>query len=452
MSIFENNKISDALKEYKFKKADTPPNVTFSKEFETKMGRVIRQKQRNYNVRVFTQRAAAAVITLAVFGSFFYLLLLPRNAEEIRPMSTIEELEPDPEPAPDETTDENPSETPNETTDALDDPCDCCLECTQAECTCGECGDNEDCECSVPEDLAPSQISNDAGVEVSTAEELLGAISPNATITLEAGQYDVSTLFGLESPYIQWKYDSYDLNEKTLVISGVNNLTLQAAPGAEVEIVTPWRFAEVLSFSNCSDISLIGIKAGHTVTGDYECDEGVVSFNNCTNITVENCYFYGCGSVGINMSHCRGVSIKDTIITDCSRAALIIDNSKDIEFSNCRLIDNRAYQYVVCIDNSAIIFIDCKISGNKRLGDCVIEIDFFGGSSNVLFDSCTITDNAPNMDWYEGGAVFKATSKQYAFAQATPYIAVRDCEIELGVFSQYWSNDDVTNLGGTELN
>ena len=302
--------------------------------------------------------------------------------------------------------------------------------------------------------------SNDSGreathglitnVEVSTVEELINAIAPDTCITLRTGQYDVSAVYGYESPYITWQDDYYGFNEKTLVICGVDRLTLQAAPGAEAEIITPWRFAEVLSFDNCNDISLIGIKAGHTVTGDYECDDGVVGFTECSDVLIANCYLYGCGTVGINLFNCTTGLIRDTIVTDCSRAALIIDESFDIRVENCRLIDNRAYQYIVCIVDSTVILSDCEISGNKGLWGGVIEVDnISNGNSEVLIVGCVIVDNVPDNS-AEEEYIFTPVSDWSGTRKANPYIGVKDCVIELGQFRDYW--DGVTDLGGNVLN
>jgi len=402
------------------------------------------KEKRVYNKRTVLKYSAIALVTVALFGSLFYLMLLPQNAEDSLPIQSMGEQPPESDPE------------PFEVLFMDDDPCECCPECNQTECVCDECGVSDECEClelesSEPETSDQEINFDDPDIEVASVEDFVRAISPNKTITLQAGLYDVSTVVGFDSPYIEWRHDSYGLNERTLVINGVDNLTLQAAPGAEVEIVTPYKFAEVLAFSNCNDISLIGIKAGHTITGQYECDDGVIGLNNCSNIFIENCHFYGCGSVGITMRDCNNALIRDTIIDDCSRAALIIDNSNDIEFINCRFVDNRAYQYIICINYSQVTFTDCEISGNNGLSGSVIEVDYFGGTSNVLFDRCIIKNNTPNTSWYNGEPVFVGVINNPIF-EGKPYIGIRDSEVELGPFARYWRNDDVTDLGGNLFN
>ena len=455
MKLFKDNNLADALKKYKFTETGTPTSADFSDEFEIKMGRFIRRKQRGHNIRIISQRAAVAVLTIALFGSFFYLLILPHTAGNIVPLSDIEEHPldivhedsqlPESEPGPEHIS------TPNDTL-AEEDFCECCIGCEPVECVCYECGENEDCECSEPEMIDLSVIHSESDIEVSTVVELVSAISPNTVITLKAGLYDISNVVGFNSPYITWKSDTYGYKEKTLVISGIDNLTIQAEPGAEVEIVTPYRFAEILAFKRSNNISLIGIKAGHTVTGDYECDEGVISFEYCKNIFVDNCHFYGCGSVGISMKGSSDALVQNTIIDDCSRAALIIDQCTDIEFINCKFIDNRAYQFILGIWGSSVSFTDCEISGNNNLGNKVIEIDGFGAISTVLFDRCIIIDNISNRDYiYDDDLVYWIITGVHPSIEKRPYIGIRDSMIGLGNFCDYWIDGIVTDLGGNTL-
>ena len=111
MILFDDIRLIEALKGYDFSDSVTSTPVTFSGEFEAKMERLIRKKQRSYNLRVFSQRAAAAVVVIALLGSFLFLLLLPRNAGELTPLNIGQDdnlthtpdeiIIPEPEPAPD---------------------------------------------------------------------------------------------------------------------------------------------------------------------------------------------------------------------------------------------------------------------------------------------------------------------------------------------------------------
>ena len=259
----------------------------------------------------------------------------------------------------------------------------------------------------------PPEPSNH--VTVSNVEELAAAIADDTYITLKEGVYDVA-----------------ELGEYTLFISGVTGLTLEA--DGEVEIVTPNRYSEVIQIADCNGITLKGIKAGHSVTGEYECDSGVVYLDRSCNIVIEDCYLYGCGSVGITMYNCAAVDVRDTIITDCSLYGVYMWNCSGIEFTDCKLIDNRAYANVISGFNVSAVFTGCEISGNRNLLWGAVDV-----GDDVLFDSCVFTDNAIDED-----------SGYYAHVISGAGISMKNCVIEEEGFNLgHWSG--VTDLGGNEL-
>ena len=260
-------------------------------------------------------------------------------------------------------------------------------------------------------------------VTVSTPQELFDAIAPETTITIKAGVYDLSAVTETVSQYV-----TAGSRTAALMVVSVDGLILQAESGADVELVTPDLFSEVMEFSYCSNITLSGIKAGHSVTEKYQCDAGVVRFNDSANIMIDNCMFYGCGSIGIRLWGCIYAQISDTTITDCSLRAVDISRSDHIVFTGCSFIDNRAYGCVIFGNDSFAEFIDCKISGNKSLEWSCVEF-----TGDVLFERCVFLNNA----LIGGSEPLFAGSK----------ITLRDCEIEKNNFSAYW-NYGVIDLGG----
>ena len=211
-----------------------------------------------------------------------------------------------------------------------------------------------------------------------------------------------------------------------------------------LEIVTPDRFAVVLMFMRCNDITLSGVEAGHTVTGEYECDAGVVYIGQSTDFTINDCLFYGCGVIGITLYNCDSVQVVDTIVTDCSLRAVDLFDSNDITFTGCRFIDNRAYGGIIYGGDSTAVFSNCEISGNRLLTWDLVSFTagYVGG---VLFEQCTFRDNALteetaqlSEEWIP--LVFKGNG-----------ISLRDCEIEKSNFLDYWRDTGVIDLGENEL-
>jgi len=263
-------------------------------------------------------------------------------------------------------------------------------------------------------------------VTVSTPQELANAIAPDTCITLNAGVYDLSIIAKTENQYVQAGNVA-----AALIVSDVEGLTLQAASGAKVEVVSPDRFSEVIMFTLCNGIKISGIEAGHTVTGEYECDAGVVLFDESANINVEDCLLYGSGAVGISLRSCVSAQIDNTTVTDCSLRAVDIWLSNDITFNDCKFIKNRAYGSVIWGSYSSVAFFDCEISGNRSLLWSAVEFN-----DDVLFERCKFKDNA----LLEGAEpVFKGQG-----------IRLRDCEIEKAGFSGYWESG-VIDSGGNKL-
>jgi hypothetical protein len=82
-----NAKIADALKDYTLTDTISSVQVSFSGEFEEKMERFIKQKQRNRKVILLTQRVALAAVITAFAVAWLYLMILPRNEGVLNPLS-----------------------------------------------------------------------------------------------------------------------------------------------------------------------------------------------------------------------------------------------------------------------------------------------------------------------------------------------------------------------------
>ena len=186
--------------------------------------------------------------------------------------------------------------------------------------------------------------SEDGMYHVSTVDELLSAIGSERTIVLDAEYYDLSTASDYGSPgneYYFWK-ESYDGPE--LVITNVHDLTIDAskADGDNTAFhhlisATP-RYANVLSFQYCDNITLTNFTAGHTQEPG-SCSGGVFYFQNCTGIGVVSCRMYGCGILGVETSNCANVFIIDSEIYECSQGAANMSWTDGISFINCDIHD-----------------------------------------------------------------------------------------------------------------
>ncbi|MEM7009997.1 MAG: hypothetical protein AAF585_00815, partial [Verrucomicrobiota bacterium] len=130
-------------------------------------------------------------------------------------------------------------------------------------------------------------------IEVSSAQELLDAIGPDRTIKLAAGVYDLTPAAEGESEYhvARYVFDGFERSVKH-----VNGLRLIGGAGVKIQVEP--RYANVLTFEGCRDLTIENIFFTHTPEQGY-CTGGVLNFANCSNVVINNCVLDGCGIEGI---------------------------------------------------------------------------------------------------------------------------------------------------------
>jgi len=204
-------------------------------------------------------------------------------------------------------------------------------------------------------------------VRVSTVDEFLAAIDSDTVIILEAGLYDLSQAadygaYGSDCYYWVNVFDG-----PGLVINGVENLSIVGE--GEVELAAIPRYANVLGFVNCEGISLSGITAGHTQEPG-ECAGGVLDFENCWDIAIDDCRLYGCGILGIRAYYCSELEVSNTEIYDCSQGAIHLYTVMDASFENMDIHD--CYSPEISLHDCMDIFFE----GEKlQYGDYLLQPD-----------------------------------------------------------------------------
>ena len=181
----------------------------------------------------------------------------------------------------------------------------------------------------------PALSLPEGAVEVHTVDELLSALAPNTTIVLKEGTYDLSTAsdYGSEdvSGYYYW---DLVLGGAQLNIFSLKGLRLIGQ--GQVSILARSRYAEVLSFLDCWDLSLEGLTLGHT-QGSASCSGGVLNLYACDNVSLDNCRLYGCGVLGLSATNCESVVLRSCKIDNCSNAALFASVCGDIRMEECEI-------------------------------------------------------------------------------------------------------------------
>ena len=251
-------------------------------------------------------------------------------------------------------------------------------------------------------------------VKVSTAEDFIKNIKSNTQIVLEHGKtYNITEALDKSVNGIStFSRDAYDGNE--LLIKNISNLKVTTDDGNIANLLINPRYAFVINFENCNNITIENVRAGHSPEKG-ECVGGVFSFNNCKNIRILGSTLYGCGTYGVCTTNVDKFLFKNSIIEECTYGLMVVSDcknmlfvgskfrntegfdqidicdSQNIVFSGCEITDNRAYDYtnsLWAIKNVSPMLVvrDSTISGNKT--------DYFKTSKNgIYFKNVTIKDN-----------------------------------------------------------
>lgn len=246
------------------------------------------------------------------------------------------------------------------------------------------------------EPVAFEAIPEAAEVSVSTIDELLSALAPHTVIYLEPGEYDLSTASDYGRSYrdgcYTWNeaYDGYEL-----VIRGLDGLRLVGLPGtAEVVLSAVPRYAEVLRFESCRDLTLSGFTAGHT-REPGECAGGVLEFDSCADVKVLSCKLYGCGVMGVTAVNCDTVEVDSCAVYQCTNGAVWargvrdfrlvnsevydcpgrsgmesyalfdVQTSSGFAVVNCTVRDNNATALLRCTTADEVYFLGTEVKGNR---------------------------------------------------------------------------------------
>ena len=239
-----------------------------------------------------------------------------------------------------------------------------------------------------------------AEIKVSTAQEFLSAIGSNKKIILSASSYNLSYVSNVSNDNVsKGTGEGY-------IISGVSNLTISGS----ADIIINDLFSNVLEFSNCKNLTISGITAGHNNSGEtYQCEGDVIELDGCTDVVIENCKLFGCGATGLSANRSKNVVLKLTDIYDCSYSAINAWDSQ-IEANNCNFYEMHTFggvlvsnSSVLKINNSTIennssgIFVNCDSSSVITIDNCVVEGNTFeslySNEGKLKFNSCSITDN-----------------------------------------------------------
>lgn len=245
-------------------------------------------------------------------------------------------------------------------------------------------------------------------IEVSTTQEFLNAIGNNRTIVIKEGLDITSTLLESQNSNLRVSYEQIKTTSKKvffvdefdgpeLHIANVKNLTIVAGEDIIVLMSDP-RYADVISFERCTNLTIKGITFGHSEEG--YCDNGVLGFTDCSHIVCDRLDMFGCGTEGIEVNNCTDVKFIASKIRDCSYHIMHLRNSSYITFEGCQFFRNREFEQVNIYECNNVLFDNCMFANNTGelfnvsspviMRDCVILHDqmFWGDDSYIEYINC----------------------------------------------------------------
>ena len=229
----------------------------------------------------------------------------------------------------------------------------------------------------VQNQAAVSGVSGQEGMEyhVTTVDEFLAAIGSDTTIYLDAELFDLSTARsygGYGGTNFYW-LDLYD--GPSLVITGVNNLHIigQGKDKTTVEAVP--RYADVLCFQNCENVTVSSLTAGHRKGEPGSCSGDVLAFESCRDVQVTDCGLFGCGVWGIRANNSVRGEILRTEIYECSAGAAVLWQTDGFVFTDCSVHDcfdpwnNREVNIISLAEST-----DCSYNGTPLWSGSITNV------------------------------------------------------------------------------
>ncbi len=239
-------------------------------------------------------------------------------------------------------------------------------------------------------------------VSVSDVNELIAALAPETIIRLEPGVYNLSDAegYGVESgEHYRWVetylgYELYVENADNLMLVGSVSDT-DGTVSLDSEICTDPRYANVLNFRNSDGVTAVGLKIGHTETG--ECIGGVLNFVNCDGVKLSGCELYGCGTVGIIARNCDNLRAVDLLVHSCSMGMIEMTACDDASFEQISFLNVTGFSGITLDCCGRVAFSGCDFAFNQ-----LTALFYLQDSKDIRVNDCLIAYNSADMLLYTG--------------------------------------------------
>lgn len=209
-------------------------------------------------------------------------------------------------------------------------------------------------------------------VTVTTVDEFLAALGSNREIIIDAPMLDLSTATGYKNMTGGENYDWSDpFDGPQLNIRNLDNLTIRGKDGKGANVISAVpRYAQVLCFEGCTNLTIKDVTLGHTKEPGY-CAGGVLDLQRCTNVTVENTGLFGCGTIGVQGYQCVNMALSGNEIYECSYGGISLNQCQKVDMTNntFRDLGEEYGGYIYYVSGCA----DLTFDGNHISGEDYLE-------------------------------------------------------------------------------
>ena len=233
-----------------------------------------------------------------------------------------------------------------------------------------------------------AEIIKHETVTVTNSKELLEAIGNYKKVILADGEYNLSKVTDMESNPNIVTQNLYDGTE--YIVFETTELILEGAEGGNATIVIEPRYANALSFMYSDHITIKNITAGHTVEPGH-CLGGVFRFDDCSDIFIDNCHLYGCGTYGITAVSSERMNVENTEIYECTYGLVELLQSEDIFFDNCIFRDSEEFS-MFSINECSNVGVYNSLIKNNESGEYSSLVSSYE-SEKVHFKKCEFENN-----------------------------------------------------------
>ncbi len=268
-------------------------------------------------------------------------------------------------------------------------------------------------------------------VIVSTAEEFINAIASNRTIKLTSDTFLMRDIEQLSSIPLDYSGKQISLTKNVIYLPG-NGITILSVSNFEIIGVANTTQQSILStrdkgdivltFRECENIKLENIEANHIPKTNGGCQGGVIFFDRCKNINMNNCILIGSGRNGIQCNDVNNLSCTKTTIKECSSSIFEFNRSSNLNFTDCEFKNIRCTGFLVISTNcNSFNFTNCMFSDNycdttdeyyKEEIDFIFYFYNDTRSMSFVVDNCTFSNN--RIKWFSNkNNIFTKTNINY---------------------------------------